>query len=138
MDGVARLINLCTKGIDLIDEFDQRIYLPVLKIGEKALPAKQEIKDYADQALRLCREIVTERFTNQALPSPLQAYHLPFEMYKNALLDRFENPTMADIASVHSTKDWFATTGQLIISTRDCILRGRQHIDTLLRKKSLS
>ena len=134
-DAMARLIHLCKKGIDLIDEFDQKIYLPLLIREEERLPEKEDIRDYADQVFRLTKEIIDEKFTNQILRTSLQAYHLPFEMEKSALLDRFENPTMADIASIHSTKEWFATIGQLVISTKHCIRRGRQNIDHLLKKE---
>ena len=137
MDITAQLINICKDGIKLIEEFDRKIYDPLLAGKKEPLEDKALIDRYSKDILGLMTKIANEPFINGMMANILQSYHFPFEIEKYHLPDQFESPGIAQVQSIHRTKEWFSTIGQLILSNKQYLLQGKQHIDTVLEKEHL-
>lgn len=126
-----RMSDYCQEGLKLIDDFDRSIYGPLAKGSKAPLEKTPLIEKYSNQALDLMKSIAEDPLTDTLLTNSIQSYHFPFEMETNHLPDQYELPVMAQVAAVHQKREWFATVGQIILSTKHYLLKQKRRIDAV-------
>jgi hypothetical protein len=115
-------ISECRKGSALIAEMQHRYALASMeRPGPECLAAVRE----------LTKELNDVRAKIIALPSfvtfemVIQGYHFDLEMRRHMTNDQFYHREFAEVKSFLLLKEWFATVGQLILSTRHAIEQGQ-------------
>lgn len=112
---LERAIGDCRQGLALIDAVLEK---PQLLAEGKPVPhILRTIKGLTKQLNELRAGIILSP-SFAPFKMIIQGYHIDWEMRRNMTRDQFHHPEFAELKSFLLLREWFATVGQLILSTR--------------------
>lgn len=118
-------INDCRKSIRLIDVVtDQNDLL----IDNKPNPNVLQIINALNRELNDTRERIVSSPSFVTFEMVIQSYHLDLEMRRNFTYEQYYHSDMARLKSFLLMREWFATVGQLILSTHHAIKNGQNQL----------
>lgn len=115
----------CRKGIKLIDSVLNR---NELLLDDKPNPKALQIIKALSKELNEIRAKIISLPSFVTFEMVIQGYHFDLEMRRNMTYDQFYHSDFAELKSFLFLKEWFATVGQLILSTKFAIAREKANL----------
>jgi hypothetical protein len=126
------LIDACRDGLTLKEQFEQEIYRPFKEGCREVVDQTEMIEAISRKASGLMKKIIHDEQAKLLIGPIIQPYHFNYHLEKNALADRFADGRRVEIEQVRQACEWFATVGQLIVSTKHALLRGEDALSPRL------
>jgi hypothetical protein len=118
------LIAICREGLALKDRFEKEMVLPEGR-GEVAVQPER-LQSFSNRLSEMMDKIIHQEKAELLIGPILQPYHFNYHLEKNGLPDHYDVGCKLEIEKIRLAFDWFATVGQLILSTKHTLLRGER------------